>query len=268
LKTSRWFEPGVGGLPFFTADRDIDCDSGLVKTSRDTAGLATTYTYDALGRVTKETPGAGAASTSYIYSPETANSRAKVAILRKNAAGTVLSGGQMELDGFGRVTQETRDLPGGAQAERTSSYTAQGELFARTEWHAPNAATGTTIFGLIDPFGRPHRVFLPDGTQIEIGYDGVRRRTVDVPIATGFDLAGEPVLTTARTTELYDRFGRLAQIKEPNDTFTKYTYDELDTLTKVEMNTGGTPTQTRTFSYDDAGFLTSEHHPELGTDVI
>jgi RHS repeat-associated protein len=269
LATSRWFRPSDDStLSFLSVDQTIDCSTGLASSSRDISGLQTSYAFDDLGRITSEAPGAGEAGTVYIYTPESASSPAKVAIRRRAPNGTILSGGQVEFDGFGRVEREVRDLPGGGQAERTSSWTARGDLFARTEWHAPNTVTGTTSFNQIDPFGRPRRIFLPDGVQIDIGYSGEGSRSIAVPVATGISAAGEPTFTTATTTETYDRFGQLLRLTEPNGTRTSYSYAAQGNLTRVEMNDLGSPIQVRSFTYDHRGFLTSESHPELGTSVL
>ena len=61
LATSEWT-----GTTFSTTDRTIHCATGLVAASRDTSGLATSYTYDALGRLTRVTPPAGLAQTNYL----------------------------------------------------------------------------------------------------------------------------------------------------------------------------------------------------------
>jgi RHS repeat-associated protein len=80
-------------------------------------------------------------------------------------------------------------------------------------------------------------------------------------VATGVNGAE----TTAITTERYDRQGRLYQVIEPAgaggaNVTTTYGYDEAGRLASVSM--GGT--QSRSFSYDGRGLLTTECHPEKG----
>src|SRR5262249_25029203 len=58
---------------FFNLDQTIDPSTGLASQSRDTAGLATDYAYDALGRITTLSPPA-VASTSYDYTDASASS--------------------------------------------------------------------------------------------------------------------------------------------------------------------------------------------------
>jgi YD repeat-containing protein len=71
--------------------------------------------------------------------------------------------------------------------------------------------------------------------------------------------------TTFATTERYDRQGRLYQLLEASGlnnatTTITYGYDVGNRLKTVSM-----PSQTRTFNYDNRGFLTSKVHPESGT---
>ena len=143
---------------------------------------------------------------------------------------------------------------------------------SRETWHPKGAgAQGKTLYSGYDPFGRPGTITLPDGYQVTLGYIGERSRTTTVSI--GESLSGSAVSTTDESTEeIYDRFGRLREVREPDDGSgtpkTRYTYDVLGNLTKVSQNVGSAvTTQTRQFLYDGRGFLTSESHPELGTTV-
>ena len=57
----------------------------------------------------------------------------------------------------------------------------------------------------------------------------------------------------------------MSSVSEKNDTITaSYTYDIGNRLSGVRM-TGPEGFQTRSFSYDSRGLLTSETHPENGT---
>jgi hypothetical protein len=50
LRKSEYIDSGLGTAAMTIVDRDVDLNTGLTSTSRDTAGLATSYQYDALGR--------------------------------------------------------------------------------------------------------------------------------------------------------------------------------------------------------------------------
>src|SRR5439155_11422015 len=96
-------------------------------------------------------------------------------------------------------------------------------------------------------------------------YTGVRQaiRTQSIGQTLGSD--GNVAPSSAQTTELYDGFGRLRSVTEKSDgdVTTKYEYDIGDRL-KSASTTGSGLTQLREFTYDNAGFLTQEKHPELG----
>ncbi len=272
LATSQWT-----GASFLSTDRTIRCRTGQVSASRDSSGLATSYDYDDLGRLTKEIPPSGLAQTVYIYSPYMPPGSqnpgpAKVAI-RSKLGNQVLAGEQYTFDGLGRVVDEQRDLPGEVTAQRATTWTGRDQLASRETWHVKNApAQGKTFYSGYDPFGRPGKITLPDGFEVGLGYSGERSRTTTVSIGEALD-ASHAVTTTDETTEeIYDRFGRLREVREPDDgagvTKTRYTYDVQGNLTQVRQNVGtGLTTQHRDFTYDGRGFLTDESHPELGTTV-
>ena len=86
-------------------------------------------------------------------------------------------------------------------------------------------------------------------------------RAVKIATAQGSEAA-------ATTTEVYDRQGRLISVTEPSgsagaNVTTSYGYDVGNRLASVST-TSGSITQTRGFSYDLAGLLKSETHPEKG----
>ena len=96
-----------------------------------------------------------------------------------------------------------------------------------------------------------------------MSYYGVRVMDRAVKIATA---AG--VETSATTTEVYDRQGRLSKVTEPSgdagaNVTTTYKYDIGNRLRQV-TTTAAPVTQNRFFTYDNLGFLRSETHPEKG----
>ena len=270
LSKTEIVQPGAGALSFLPLDLTIDCPSGLVAAARDTAGLQTSYEYDEMGRLTLEDLPAGqGADTTYQYDREgtSGNLPARVTIQRKNGA-AVLAESQVRVDGFGRVEEERRTMADGSTAVRHTLWSSRGWIENRSEWEAlGDPERSNTLFRLQDPFGRPTRITLPDGQVVVISYSGDGSRTIRVPVATSL-IAGEPVLTNAVTTEVHDRFGRLIELHEPNGTKTTYQHDAQGNLIQVKVNDGGSPVQSRTFTFDGRGFLTSETHPELGTSIL
>jgi RHS repeat-associated protein len=263
------------GTGFLALDQTIDASTGLPLSSRDSAGIQTAFTYDALGRMTWSKPDVGQGGwTEYVYAP--ANSagptRASVTVRRRdNGSQTapILGVNLVVFDYFGRVYQEQRRLPGGAYNKRETLYDGSGNKASVSEL-TTGAATNLTSFFSYDPFGRPATIQPPDGAShdVTMTYSGVRQvnRTVKIATAVGSE-------TSATTNEVYDRQGRLLTVTEPSGdssalVTTTYGYDVGNRLASVSTPafvTGtGTVTQSRSFSYDRAGLLQSETHPELG----
>lgn len=254
---------------FKIAEYVIDANTGLVKTSLDTAQLATHFEYDKLGRVVWEKPTAGhGAWVNHAYTPATAGALAQVGVYAY-PNGTIggqaaLSATQNRYDRFGRITQERQLLPGGANnySTRETKYNALG-------WKTSVSELGTvgnvTSFLNHDPFGRPTTIRPPDGSAHDItaSYAGVRSVSRTIKIGTAWN--GTAVTESpATTTEIYDRQGRLRQVIEPAGGATAtYSYNVLGLLANVST-AGGATTQNRWFNYDNRGFLTSEQHPEKG----
>src|SRR5260221_543473 len=122
-----------------------------------------------------------------------------------------------------------------------------------------------------DVFGRPTSVTGPDGSISTISYLGDRQVVRTNQVATDVNGGESPVVTT----ETYDTFARLREVVQPSglvsppSVLTVYGYDVGNRLASVNMSAGDpsqTPpmAQTRTFQYDNRGFLKTETHPELG----
>ena len=136
------------------------------------------------------------------------------------------------------------------------SYDAMGRLAGTTNpsrnsngtWDGLNYATTYGYDGL----SRPTSVTTADGSVASTSYAP--------PYTTVTDQAGH-----ARVFQ-YDGLGRLANVWEdpgssPHSNFlTRYTYGANNTLQKVTQGV-----QTRTFTYDSLGRLTSSAQPESGT---
>src|SRR6185369_3073038 len=108
---------GAGApLSFKSLDQDIDSRTSLVRVSRDTAGLATSYEYDRLGRLVWSMPGAGQGGwTETVYTPATSAAALANVLVRRRGNGSksssVLSQSQIFFDSLGRVWREQRRLP-------------------------------------------------------------------------------------------------------------------------------------------------------------
>ncbi len=263
------------GASFLSLDQTIDVSTGLPLSSRDAAGIQTAFEYDVLGRPTWSKPDAGQGGwTEYVYSHAVpaGSTRANVIVRRRDngsKSAAILGVDIVTFDYFGRVYQEQRRLPGGvAYNKRETHYDGAGHKSTVSELTS-GAATNVTSYLNYDPFGRPGTIQPPDGAShdVTLTYYGVRQvnRAVKIATAVGSE-------TSATTTEIYDRQGRLASVTEPSgdlgvNVTTTYGYDVGNRLASVSTpaTVNGTwVTQTRSFSYDRAGLLQSETHPELG----
>jgi RHS repeat-associated protein len=248
--STQYVGPGIKSL-----DLTIDGNTGLPSQSRDTAGLQTTYSYDAMGRLLSADP-SGDATTTYTYRLATsAASLARVTVARVGTAGT-LAESRIDFDGLGRPVKEEQRMPDGSWSGRQTAYNALGWKTLVTE---QGSVYGTSFLSY-DPFGRPRTLRPADGGghDVTLSYSGVRQiaRTLKVGTTSTAE-------TNATTTEVYDRFGRLYEITEPNNIKTRYDYDMADRLVKVCQNASGAACgQTRLFTYDNRGFLIQEQHPE------
>jgi RHS repeat-associated protein len=250
-------------------DLTIDASTGLPSASRDSAGMQATFSYDTLGRLTTVDP-ANDLLTTYSYCTATsvpacpAGVRAQTVVARKaTVGGTEVTAIRSRFDDWGRlIREEERMPPSGTYAARIINYNALG-------WKTYVSEQGTVAYGTgfqnYDAFGRPRTIRPPDGAahDISFSYQGVRQvsRTVKVATSTSTE-------TNATTTEIYDRYGRLYEVTEPNGSKTRYEYDGANHLRKVCQGATGTGTancgQQRIFNYDLRDFLLSEQHPEKG----
>ncbi len=259
---------GTGGtLNFKTLDNDIDAGTGLVKTSRDTAGLATTLRYDALGRLTWIQPAQGAWTQRTYVAASSPSSLARADVDRlTNGGGTVLARSQVLFDALGRPWREREQRPGGSWATRETLYNAMGLRASVSEMGAVGQTTRLLNY---DAFGRPGVIRPPDGSGHDVVLSYLGDQSVSRTIKVGrTQNAGTVNESPSTSEEIYDRQGRLWRVREPaepagTNTTTTYTYDAGNRLTRVSTATSA-GTQNRSFGYDGRGFLSSETHPEKG----
>jgi YD repeat-containing protein len=265
LKTSKH-----NGMSYFDVDNDINLNTGLVSVSRDRAGISTTYTYDALGRLLTYTPQAGhGAATKYDYNTD--NTSPTIDIV------TTASGAQrdrkfLRFDSLGRLWAEFQLLPTGSWNAKVTRYDNMGRIARESQREAGNPFGGVPspanwTYRTWDYLNRELVITPPDGDKhkIEYQYQGISQTNETVRVGDG---STERPVTVIRE---FDRQGRISQVTEPSgptggSVRTEYEYDAGDRLRKVTMH--GEATQTRTFTYDGRGFMTQEKHPEFDGGVI
>jgi RHS repeat-associated protein len=267
-------EPKTGAgasIGFKTVNRVVDTATGLVTAETDATGITTTYAYDALHRrITAVPPATEDAWVSHVYVAATASSKARLSIVTKThpAPQATLTKEDFYFDGFGRLVEERRLLPGGVTTKRFTSYDVAGRVATQSVWSTV-AAPPVTRFENYDALGRPGRRVLPDGKTEFLFYDGSRARSRQYKVGTTWNAAsGQVVESDVGAGEIFDRQGRLWKVQEPKLTSasgvetTEYAYDAGGRLRRVDQGV-----QVRTFNYDGRGFLISEAHPELGGDL-
>jgi YD repeat-containing protein len=267
------------GMTFFSVNRTIDKNTGLVSQDTDPAGVATTFTYDVAGRVKTQTT-AGLAPTTYTYTSAVSSGTAAAATAAASQSGAGATGARTSkftFDGFGRVVREVTngDVDGVLRGHDTQ-YDAAGRKSAETTMGVANDANipyppSTKTTSVYDFAGRPTEIKTPDNSITTFAYTGIRKvqRTVKVRTLTNTN-------ADSTTVELHDALGRLTSVDEPfgpavNDhLLATYGYDIADRLIAVDLidKTETTPPartpQQRVFTYDRRGFLLSEQHPEIG----
>ncbi len=275
------------GSPDVAADVDYDWRTGDVRTSRDSAMVATDYVYDSSGRLEQIHP-TGKAWTRYTYAPGSTPPKVTVRQCANGVTDCPTSGLTESLyyfDDLGRPLEQ-RDRTG------ASEWTAQWMTYdgmGRTKASTTPITVTTSSSGSIpsgtpaastdyDVLGRVTRVTQPDGSKTIWSYVGDHIKTRTSGIWTGVD--GDPASGIqdwpSSVIEEYDGRGRLVAVTEPSGPTTalnptgssirtEYEYDFGDRLATVTMNrsTQG-PVQGRIFDYDGRGFLRWESQPESG----
>ena len=257
------------GTTFSSYDVDLYPLTSAISTSRDTAGIPTTYAYDTFGRVTEVHP-QGAPWTEYEYDIPTTSSGIPSVTVRQRPEGTPKSTAAIAeqryyFDGLGRLIQRKSAMPNDQWTTVKRTYDFMGRI-ARE--YVPYFATSPDFDAAFTPpsyteytydaLGRNNVIKSPDGKETSTEYFGAsqQRRTNDV--ATGVNEE-----TPETTRYIYDYLGRLTDVVEPTGTVTQYSYDSAGHLTEVcQKATSGACGQKRTFTYDNRGFLVSEDHPE------
>jgi RHS repeat-associated protein len=246
------------GMTFDDDRVTFDAATGLVSAAYDSAGLATTYAYDSMGRVTAMTPPA-TQPTTYTYTDTTLPVRVNAETI---SSGDDSVASEYRFDEWGRLARTKSKMFDGHWSAVVTQYDPLGRRSSvgMPEVLADSVADASHVTSYAyDALGRVSSVTQPDGKQTAFAYTGARTTARTSPVMLA---GGESNVTT---TQLADHLGRLIVVSEPSgtngaSTSTTYGYDVGDHLTSVT-----TGVQSRTFVYDGRGLLVSESHPENGT---
>jgi hypothetical protein len=270
--THTWTETSAhSGTSFLSRDVTVDQYTGIVKSSRDTAGIATDFVYDTMSRQTLIKP-TGRAWTKLTYPASSSSLVVTVADYPNGTStGTPLRSSSYAFDGLGRLVQDTMTVPPSTQSSRYTTYDKLGRRASVTEYGTGASSVLPKTDFVYDDLGRVTSMTGPAaGAVTNFTYTGIAQKTRNVGIWTGFSE------TRVTTTEKYDGHGRLTAVVESSGptsassttgaaVTTEYSYGADDRLFSVTMKGAANgPVQRRLFDYDGRGFLRWESQPESG----
>lgn len=263
------------GASFFVVDQTIDLNTGLASSTRDQAGIQTTYLYDAMGRETWSRPASGHdAWTQRVYNNASGNSGPWVAIYDRpnNSTTSLIREIEFLFDAFGRLKRERKNIPTAGWIQRDRAYDGAGNQIGITEWQGGSSPGFWTSYENFDPFGRPGRTVRPDGkivTTTHWGDWGLNQRWtygqsynngVVNEATAGFDLDYDMMGRVTRAQEIEG--GALANLDN------RYYYTPQGLLFQATSTPRSGNPQNRYNDYDGRGFKVSETTPEAGTFVM
>jgi YD repeat-containing protein len=291
ITTHYTYESGIlaqkqyGDFTWKAVDRDIDLNTGLVRTSRDPSYVATNYTWDTLGRLREITPAGDEVPVVINYPTIRETSVTQTPTETEHNSG--LTESTYLYDKLGRLIEERRrnlvtDHP---YDFRRSEYDIAGRIVQQSEWAEKDTIDDDIAWTVYeynspylnldpgpddppyyaDPLGRVSKVIRPDHATTTTEYEGLATRVT----VSGIEGPSGPI--DATTVYVNDAFGRLVEVDSPGEgADAVYLYDEHDRLREVQLvdpdpPAGGEPVQIRRFLYDTIGRLRSATNPENGT---
>ncbi len=251
-----------------------NCTGGVELAATDANSLTTTTAYadpDHMWRPTSVTAPDGSV-TGFTYISANQVERAMTVNSGASTSDTLTT-----LDQLGRpILSQRRQGPGSSSFDTVQTgYDAMDRVNSVSmPFAAAAGATGGTVFTTTsyDALSRP--LLVTDGGGGTVGYSYTDN---DVLTTVGPAPAGE---NTKRKQEEFDGLGRLRSVCEVNTLggdgsceqtvaqsgyLTQYARNGAGQITQVTQNAQATPTQTRSFSFDELGRLTAETNPESGT---
>jgi len=237
---------GASGGPQVTTNHTYSASTGHVLSEKDPNSQTTTHTYDYMKRVLTDTRPDNA-QTTYAY-----NDTQKKSAVSKPVQSSAVNTKTRNVDGLGRATTSTTtDASNNVYTNTQQVYDPLGRVYQTSLPYLTSPQYFVTM--QYDALGRVTKRTLPDGQQETISYSG---NTI-----TSTDQSGKQMKAQ------FDGSGRMVSAFEPDVTNsnaltvqTSYTYTVLGAVATVTQGS-----QTRSFTYDGMGRLTSETTPEAGT---
>jgi RHS repeat-associated protein len=256
-----------------TSSQTWNCTGGIKTSATDANGKTTTFTYtdpdywritsvtDAASNVTNMTyNGATSVESSLVFN----GSNSTVDVLKT-------------VDSLGRthVTQR-KQSPSANFDSVESDFDNRGMPNRATLPYSGTAgqtnSSGPSVNATYDALGRKTQSTDAAGRTVTISYSQNDTYLTIGPAPTGehtkqkqLEYDGLGRLTSVCEITSMTGSGTCAQTSAQTGFWTKYTFDVLGNLTGVTQNAQSGSSQTRSYSYDGLGRLTSETNPESGT---
>jgi RHS repeat-associated protein len=235
---------GASGGNQLTSTYTYNQYKGWVTSKTDPNNQKTSFLYDASGRVTSVTRPDNVVVAESFIDGSASSSTATIPVQGSNSRQTSTA-----LDKLGRPIKTTIfDANGTSYQTTETQYDPTGRPYKTSNPHNSIAQYWTT--SQFDALGRPTKTILPDGAQTVMSYS--------TNTATSTDPAGKA------HKSVVDGLGRLVSVYEPDPANgnaltiqTTYSYNVLNSVTVVTQGI-----QTRTYTRDDLGRVTSSQIPE------
>ena len=243
--------------PVLTETRSGFDMAGRPATITDAAGVATTYTYDDLGRVLSVSrPGSPPVTYQYPVASIGGGGTTPLKVTTNNQVTTT------DYDGFGRVIQSR--IPTGIGTNGTITYTTQtpnydayGRQVALMEVNPAGTKGTRTRAWSYDPLDRvtSQTPYVGGGTTMSYSASGI------------YSLATTILSNQISSTTWTDPLGQVVEMDAPGGTITKATYDGGGHRVSLTITPITGTAQIRTWFYDALGRLTTKTEPETNTQV-
>ncbi len=268
-------------VPALSRSMVWNCTGGVLTSVTDENGQSVSYNYTDPDFWRPSSLADQASNvTNYTYTPAAGSTDASVESSLAFNGGNSAANSLVTLDGLGRrlVSQEEETPTGSMWDSVESDYDSLGRPDRTTlPYQAASGATKSSApanHTTYDALGRATQIADNETTPLNLQFSYTQNDTYRT---LGPAPSGE---NTKRTQYEYDALGRLTSVCEVTSLtgsgtcgqtntatgyWTEYTYDLLNDLTGVTQNAQASSTQSRSYTYDDLGRMTSELNPETGS---
>ena len=242
---------GTAGGPQLTTIAQYDFNTSRVTGTTNPAGLTTTPSYDAAGRVNASSVSDGNGHTlpgpAATYGDSTLTITKSITYDDNDTQKTLTS--ITNLDGWGRGIQTVSP----AQSQVNTTYDNMGRVASVSNPFTAGGSPSYSTSYSYDILGRTTTVTLPDNQTVQTAYSANTATVTDQ--------------VSRKMQRVTDGLGRLVTVYEQDSSgnltqATNYIYDFFDNLTQVNQGN-----QLRSYKYDAMGRLLYERIPEQSATI-